>query len=296
MAAANFSRDVLEMFYGPISKEEEQRLRPPIRPRRRLDFEIVRNNFNQWLRVWKMRVRGGNRDILKFFQKTKNRFIDVCRNEVQALRSVKVQFGLEVRCYINRNDEVEYTFHYFNRMQSIVLNEHNIDTLNHILNQLVDEVRGEIQAWSERGSGWVVDEILEAIVNVAQYQPVNGGTYIPLPEKLKNKKAIINIQKRDNECLRWALRAAIFPAPRSAQVSRTSSYPTNGGLNFTEIDFPTPVSQIDKLERQNPNLVINVFGGDKKQVIVHRISEKDGGTPRINLIANGPVVWPEPTQ
>ena len=30
MAAAKFSRDVLEMFYGPI--EENQRLRPPISP------------------------------------------------------------------------------------------------------------------------------------------------------------------------------------------------------------------------------------------------------------------------
>ena len=134
MAAANFSRDVIEMFYGSILQEENQRLRPPIRPRRRLDFEIVRNNFNQWLHVWKMRVPRGNRDILKFFQKTKNRFIDVCRNEVQSLRSVKVQFGLEVRFYINRNDEVEYMTHYFNRMQPIVLNEHNMDTLNHMMN------------------------------------------------------------------------------------------------------------------------------------------------------------------
>ena len=49
MAAANFSRDVLEMFYGPIDKN--QRLRPPISPNIRGEFEIVRNNFNDWLRV-----------------------------------------------------------------------------------------------------------------------------------------------------------------------------------------------------------------------------------------------------
>ena len=54
MAAANFSRDVLEMFYGPIDKN--QRLRPPISPNIRGEFEIVRNNFNDWLRVWKMRA------------------------------------------------------------------------------------------------------------------------------------------------------------------------------------------------------------------------------------------------
>ena len=169
MTAANFSRDVLEMFYGTILQEDNQRLRSPIRPRRRLDFEIERNNFNQWLRVWKMRVPGGNRDILKFFQKTKNRFEDVCREEVKELRSVKIQFALLVRFYINRNGEVERMEHYFNRMQPIVMNEHNMDTLNHMLNQYVDEVRGEIEAWSQRGSGWVLDEILEAFNNVAQY-------------------------------------------------------------------------------------------------------------------------------
>ena len=101
MAAANFSRDVLEIFYGPISQEENQRLSNLISPRRRLDFEIGRNNFNQWLRVWKMRIPGGNRDILKFFQKTKNQFINVSRNEVQAVNSVKVQFGFLVRFSMN---------------------------------------------------------------------------------------------------------------------------------------------------------------------------------------------------
>ena len=205
MAAANFSRGVLENFYGEISHQENQRLPQPIRPKRRLDFKIERNEFNQWLRVWKMAVPQGNKDILKFFQKTKNSFIAVTRDEVQALKSVKLQFGLLVRFSINRNGDVEHMEHYFNRMQPIVINEHNMVTLNHNFNHFVDQVRGEIEAWSERGSGWVVDEILEAIINVAQYQPLKGGSYMPLPEKLKNKKAIINIQNRDDQCLRWAI-------------------------------------------------------------------------------------------
>ena len=107
MAAANFSKDVLEMFYGPIPQDVKQRLIPPIRPSRRLDFEIVRNNFGEWLRVWKMRVLGGNRDLLKFFQRTKNRFIDVCENEVNTLNSVKIQFSLLVRFSKNRDEEAQ---------------------------------------------------------------------------------------------------------------------------------------------------------------------------------------------
>ena len=283
MAAANFSRDVLEMFYGSI--EESQRLIAPIRPTIIGEFEIARNNFDQWLRVWKMQVTNNNKDLFKFFQKTKSSFINVCKNEVEALKSVKIQFSLLVKFYMTREGKVEEMEHYFNRMQPVIVNEHNMDTLSPLLNQFIHEVKGEIEAWSERGSGWVMDKILKAFINVARYQPMRGGSYMELPAKLKNKKAVLNIQnRRDNECLRWAIRAALFPAPRGRNPMRTSSYTTEDGLNFTGIDFPTPVSQIGRLERQNQNLAINVFGWEDGRVIVHRISEKDGEIPRINLM------------
>ena len=283
MAAANFSRDVLEMFYGPI--EENQRLIAPMAPTIMGEFEIVRNNFDQWLRVWKMRATKNNKDLFKFYQKTKNSFINVCKNEVEELKSVKIQFSLLVKFHMTRDGKVEEMEHYFNRMQPVIVNEHNIDTLNPSLNQFIHEVKGEIEAWSEKGSGWIMDKILKAFINVARYQPMRGGSYMELPTKLKNKKAILNIQnRRDNECLRWSIRTALFPAPRGRNPIRTSSYPTEDGLNFRGIDFPTPVSQIDRLERQNLNLAINVFGWENGHVVVHRISEKGGETPRINLM------------
>ena len=98
---------------------------------------------------------------------------------------------------MNRDEEVQHMEHYFNRMQPIILNENNIDTLIHMLNQFIDEVKGEVEAWSQRGSGWV---ILEAFINMAQYRPLRGRSYMVLPQKLKNKKAILNIQNRDNQC------------------------------------------------------------------------------------------------
>ena len=42
-----------------------------------------------------------------------------------------------------------------------------------------------------------MDEILEAFINVAQYQPLRGGTYMPLPKKLQNKKVIISVHKTE---------------------------------------------------------------------------------------------------
>ena len=138
MAAANFSRDALELFYGPI--EENQRLRPPISPNIRGEFEIVRNNFNDWLRVWKKRATKNN--LFKFLQSTKNSFINVINNEVETMKSVKIQFSLFVRFYMIRDEKVEQMDHYFNRMQPLIVNEHNTDILINLLNQFIDEVKG----------------------------------------------------------------------------------------------------------------------------------------------------------
>jgi len=67
-------------------------------------------------------------------------------------------------------------------------------------------------------------------------------------------------------------------------VARTSSYPTEDRLNFTGIEFLTPISQINKLEKQNPKLAINVFHWEKDCIIVHRLSKKEEDLPRINLM------------
>ena len=194
MAAANFSRDVLEMFYGSI--EDNQSLIDPMVPDKIGEFEIVRKNFDEWLRVWKMRATKNNKDLFKFFQTTKNSFINVCKNEVGAMKSVKIQLSLLVKFYMTREGKVEEMEHYFNRMQPVIVNEHNMDTLNPLLNQFIHEVKGEIEAWSERGSGWIMDKILKAFINVARYQPMRGGSFMELPTKLKNKKAVLNIQNR----------------------------------------------------------------------------------------------------
>ena len=141
-----------------------------------------------------MKVPKGTKDIFRFFQTTKNQFVDVCRNEVRELNSIKVQFGLLVRFYVKRNGMAEYMTHYFKDTETTILNQYNADLLNQIIDQFIDLVRGKIEGWSERGSGWVVDEILEAFINVARYNPLRGGTYMALPDLLKTKKAIINVK------------------------------------------------------------------------------------------------------
>ena len=105
-----------------------------------------------------------------------------------------------------------------------------------------------------------------------------------IPANLAKKKAIINVQSRDNECLKWALRAALFPPQDGKNPQRPSTYSVNDDINYEGIDFPTPVKQTDKLEAQNRNLAVNVFCWENDCVIVQRISRKKANVPRINLM------------
>jgi len=72
------------------------RLQPAIRPSRDFDFQLVRTNFDEWLRVWKMTVPEAYKfkaDLLKFAQKTKERFEKVIENEIKTLKGTKRSSG-----------------------------------------------------------------------------------------------------------------------------------------------------------------------------------------------------------
>lgn len=82
----------------------------------------------------------------------------------------------------------------------------------------------------------------------------------------------------------WFLFLLLYFQRLKVKFSRTWKLPHRNSLNFTWIDFPTPFSQIDKLEKQILNLAMNVFGGENGRVIVHRISERVGTIPAANKL------------
>ena len=187
---------------------------------------------------------------------------------------------------------VEMEHFFWNRQPIIISNlaqlreegmlERLVDSYKEGLERLVDSYKEEIARWQEMGSGWVEEGIKLAYLEVNKYAPIRGGLYIPTTSKLRNKHAIINVKNKDDECIRWAIRAALFPA--QTHGDRPGSYPRNDGLDFTRIDFPTPLSQISKIEKQN-DLAITVFGWCKGKTVVARVSEvEDPNTRRIHLM------------
>ena len=290
MAAARFSSNVLKTFYGSITEEENRNLSQPLQPERTIlrdGFKISQSNFQEWLRVWIMNVsqtNPNNKDIYMFKNANKEKYTNLIEQEILKLGSVKVSFGLKVNFEIERNGETQEMSHYFKEDQPNVFTRYDKEQIEQKYDEFMERIKGEIENWSLQGSGWEVESIVIAYVNVAKYQPLRGGTYLPLPAKLANKKAIINVKNKDNECLKWALRSALFPPKDGVHPERPSKYSKNDGINYAGIDFPTPVKQIEKLEKQNGKLAINVFGWENDTVIVHRISSKEKSVKRINLM------------
>jgi hypothetical protein len=117
----------------------------------------------------------------------------------------------------------------------------------HELDNQLDEAKQKIikslVLFQKEGSGWVLDEILHLDLSIAQYTPVKGSSYIPLPSKLKTKKAIINIKNSDNKCFMWSILAALHPASRdSERLNHYQQYKDK--LDFTGIEFPVTVDKI----------------------------------------------------
>ena len=103
-----------------------------------------------------------------------------------------------------------------------------------------------------------------------------------LPKYLKKKEAIINVRNQDNECLKWALLSARHPVKKNAQ--RVTKYKDHENeLDFTGIEFPTPLNQIPNVEHQN-NLSINVFGYSESAGIHPLYLTKDLTSDPINLL------------
>lgn len=119
-------------------------------------------------------------------------------------------------------------------------------------------VLARVEEFEACGSGWTLAAITELSVNCNRYIGFHGRSYIKLPSYIENKKAVINVRNRDNECFRWAVLSALHePKTNKGRVSNYETY--RNELNFYQIKFPMDVSKIKRFEQLNPDISINVY-------------------------------------
>ena len=71
-----------------------------------------------------------------------------------------------------------------------------------------------IQKSLGKGSGWIIDLVIDHTVSISKYNPLAGNSYIKLPKELDHpRKGFINIQNiDDNECFKFSIVSYLNPA------------------------------------------------------------------------------------
>ena len=247
---------------------------------RQLEFRRTRWTIGAYLRGWQMDVPQGHpkgADPRAFLEGVRPQIQAKLEEENEALNGVKFQLALKAQLRKDNLDgSEEYVSPVMRHKQEAALQNSEIDGA---LNQALPAIQEMLEKWTQRGSGWVVDQVETLWLDIARYQPLRGGSYIPLPAAVRNKKAVVNIKNKDNHCFWWNIIAAENPV--DIHPERPGNYPQQAIVDFDRngINSPVPISQIPRAEQQN-NQAVNVFGWDKG-AIVHHISKQPEDIPRI---------------
>ena len=87
-----------------------------------------------------------------------------------------------------------------------------------------------------------------------------------LPKELVDKKAIINVQNKDNKCFLWCVLRALNPKDDNAVRVDKELIGKENTLNIEGIEYPVSLKDLNKFEKQNPTISITVFGYEGKSV------------------------------
>ena len=133
--------------------------------------------------------------------------------------------------------------------------------LHEQLHMALETVEERMAIFAQAGSGWTLEGNNALVLEMVDYQPIGGTSYIELPKDVYDTKSIVNVKNDDQQCFKWAILAALHPADHHAE--RINHYqPFKEELNFTGIEFPVTVDQIGKFEKLNPDISITVLGID----------------------------------
>ena len=151
----------------------------------------------------------------------------------------------------------------------------------------------EEDVYTSKGSGFTLQSIDGLLLGVYKYTPMGGSSYIPLPNDIKNKKAVINPQNSDQQCFKWSILAKHVLGNTKNQVAENYTLHEEK-YNFSDLTFPTPIAEIKIFEKNNQNVSVNVYGlkkqkKDEKLIIypLKIVDEEEKDHFDLLLITNG---------
>ena len=101
---------------------------------------------------------------------------------------------------------------------------------------------------------------------------------------MADKKAIINIQNKDNKCFLWHVLRYLYPDNKNPQRLDKKLMSKENTLNMEGICYPFSLKDINKFEKQNPTISITVLGYEGKCIYPLRNSTNTNSEHNIILM------------
>ena len=83
--------------------------------------------------------------------------------------------------------------------------------MGEILNEAYNTLKKSFEKISNAldSSDYLFNRIISVDVDIHEIELIRGGSYIELPEWIKNKHAVLNPKNDDKECFKWAVIQAL---------------------------------------------------------------------------------------
>ena len=174
-----------------------------------------------------------------------------------SMKGIKFVETLKVTFSKMTGDGIIFKTAFFNsKAQTIINNEEIFGSLQLSKQQILNFVA----VWISESSGWIVKSVDAHYLNIVKYEPIKGNSYIQLPKELRNSaKGLINLKNEDDKCFLYCHIRHLNPQSKDPQRIKKSDKAYIEKLDYSEIQFPVTIKQINKIEKKN-NIRINVFG------------------------------------
>ena len=197
-------------------------------------------------------------------------FMDGARENMTGLlrnnRNTKVK--LILKCYmISERDNLIKDFPFHSEIEINVEGTDENEIYTTMTDTILERIANLINGSSGGGSGWIFYKIIKLELHTASYRPLRGNTWIPLPKELADKKAIINMKNKDNKCFMWSVLRALNLTNNHPERIDKELMEKENTLNMKGIAYPVNLKDIDRFEKQNPEISITVLGFNEKDKI-----------------------------
>ena len=247
------NKDIIQLRLSEKSEEAKQK--------RKIKINEKAKALKGYTKSFEIGIKN-NKDPLKQLQSTRKGIKFHIESILKSMKGLKFVENLKVTFKKNSKNEIITKTAYFNSKPKTIINK------THITEELQSskhEILNITAPWISEGSGWTIESVDNHYLNIVQYEPIKGSSYIELPQELKHhKKGLINMKNNDNECFRWCHIRYLNPQEKDPQRIKKIDKEYINQLDYSGIEFPVTVKQYNKIEKQN-EININVFGYENKQ-------------------------------